>query len=305
MSQQRAVVAEKLNYNLIIQLGKFAREGKLSIKEELINLLVRLGITKTAAKLYLILAKMKKADGKTLSVHANLPSPAVYRALDELRKKGLAEKEITQPYTFRATPIPQAVQMLTLQKFEECKEIQEKTEVFLREMQFDQENIPSERDYQIVMIDKKERIIQRVRNQHDNAHHRVDILTTMQRLLQFLHNTLENHERALDRGVHYRVLVQESIPEKSVNKDLETLLSKPNFELRVMGGISYVNAVVFDDEVANFVFYPSKPISETPIICTNHPVFIRLVHEHFENVWKHSHKFKMQDAKRKNGKRKT
>jgi sugar-specific transcriptional regulator TrmB len=235
----------------------------------------------------LTLLKIGKADGKTIARYADLPRPEVYRTLDELQQKGLIEREVTQPYTYRATPIQHGLQMLMHQKFEECKDIQDKTEAFIREIKISQDTL-NDQEYKIIMIDRKERIIQKVRDQHDNARHSVNILSTTQRLLQFLHSSLENHVRALDRGVHYRVLVQEAIHENSLNEDIKALISKPSFELKVTKDTSYVNAIVFDDEAVNFVFYPSKPIAETPIIWTNHPSLIRLFQEHFENVWKHN-----------------
>jgi sugar-specific transcriptional regulator TrmB len=289
----------------VIIIGDIARRGsELLLRNDYVDFLIELGFTQTQAKLYLALLKMETADGRTLSNYTNLPRPEVYRTLDELQRKGLVEKEIAQPLRFRATPIQHGLQMLMTQKFDECKEIQEKTEAFIREIEISQDIIEAQ-EHKIVMIDRKERIIQKVREQHDNAQQSVNIRTTMQRLLQFLHSSLENLVRALDRGVHYRVLVQEAVHENSLNEDIRALLSKPSFELKVTKDTCSVTAVVFDGREVNFALYPSKSISETPIIWTNHPSLIRLFQEHFENVWKHSHKFKMQNTNRKNEKRKT
>jgi hypothetical protein len=47
-----------------------------------------------------------------------------------------------------------------------------------------------------------------------------------------------------------------------------------------------VNAAIFDGKEASFCFYPSKPLTESPIIWTNHPSFLAMFQSHFENIWK-------------------
>jgi sugar-specific transcriptional regulator TrmB len=277
----------------------------VEIKEEEFNLLIRLGFTQTQAKLYLTLLRMKRADGRTLSRQANLPSAEVYRTLDELQRKGLVDKEITQPYTFRATPIEYGLQMLILQKVEECKEIQEITKDFLRKLKDDQvvEDI-EEQKYRFVMIDRKERIIQKMRQQHDNVQHTAEILSNPQRWLLILQYCWENYEKALERGVQYRVVIESSKKGIYSQKTVKTLLAKPNFELRLSRSPLPASAALFDRKEATFALYPSQALAGSPVIWTNQPSFLTLLIEHFENVWKHSRRFKVQNKraeKKENG----
>ena len=106
---------------------------------------------------------MENAKGRTLAEHAKVPRSIVYRALDELQEKGLVEKEIAQPYTFRATPIQSALQILLDQKFEECKKIRKETNMLLRKTKNIQDTSLGDQQYKFLMIDRKERIIQRIK----------------------------------------------------------------------------------------------------------------------------------------------
>jgi sugar-specific transcriptional regulator TrmB len=258
------------------------------VREEEALILTKLGFTQTQTRLYLTLLKIGNANGRTLAEHAKVPRSIVYRALDELQKKGLVEKEISQPYTFRATPIQHGLQMLINQKFEEYKKIRKETNIFLNKTKKTQDTSLGDQEYKLLMIDRKERIIQRMRLQHDNAKLNADILSTPQRWLQILHECLSDYKKALSRGVQYRVLLDGSKQDIGQKKDLQTLLSNPNVCLRLSSTSLCVNAAIFDGKEASFCFYPSKPLTESPIIWTNHPSFLAMFQNYFENIWESS-----------------
>jgi len=255
------------------------------LKEEEVFILTKLGFTQTQTKLYLTLLKIGNANGRTLAEQAKVPRSIVYRVLDELQKKGLVEKEISQPYTFGATPIQHGLQMLIDQKVEECKKIQKETNMFLKKTKNPQDKSLGDQEYKFLMIDRKERIIQRMRQQHDRANLNVDVLSTPQRWLQILHDCIQNYEHTLSRGVRYRVVLDSCKQDFERQKNIQALLSKSNFHLRLSSSSLSVNAAIFDGKEASFCFYPSKPLTESPIIWTNHPSFLTMFQSYFENVW--------------------
>ena len=260
------------------------RDALVVLHEE-VHILTKLGFTETQTKLYLTLRKIGKANGRTLAKHAKVPRTVVYRVLDELQYKGMVEKEITQPYTFRAIPIQAGLKLLLKQKIDEDEEIRKETVIFLRKATKEGEKSSHEQNYKLVMIERKERIIQRVKQLHDNAKLCVDLLTTLQRLLQFLHETYCNMEEALLRGVQYRVVLDSFYNKTGLQTNLRALLSKPNFSLRLSNSALSVNAIVFDAKEACFCFYPSQPVQNSPIIWTNHPSFLAMYQNYFETVW--------------------
>jgi len=255
------------------------------VKEDEALILTRLGFTQTQVKLYLTLLRMGNANGRALAEHAKVPRSIVYRALDELQKKGLVEKEISQPYTFIATPLQHGLQMLIDQKFEECKKIRKETEKFLRKTKDSQETSFGDQDYKLLMIDRKERIIQRMRQQHNSAKLNVDIISTPQRWLQILHDCIQNYENTLSRGVKYRVVLDSCKLDIDRQKNIQALLSKPTFNLRLSTNSLCVNAAIFDGKEATFSFYPSKPLTESPVIWTNHPSFLAMFQSYFDKTW--------------------
>jgi hypothetical protein len=136
------------------------------------------------------------------------------------------------------------------------------------------------------MIDRKERIIQRMRQQHNNAKVNVDVLSTPQRWLQILHDCMTNYEKNLSRGVKYRVVLDSCDLDLDRQKNIQALLSKPTFNLKLSTNSLSVYAAIFDGKEATFSFYPSKPLTESPVIWTNHPSFLAMFQSYFENIWK-------------------
>jgi sugar-specific transcriptional regulator TrmB len=263
-------------------------------EEEENQLLIQIGFTKTQAKIYLTLLKLGEANGRILCKNTNVPRPVVYRTLDELQKKGLVEKEITTPYKFIATPPKQGLQILMNQQLQQHIETRERIEEFLRKIQNYRKEILQEQEYKFIMIEGKERILQKIKLQHDNVQQNADILSTLQRWLQIIDHCYENYEQALERKVKYRVVIEK--PEYKINfpEKVQALLTKPNMKLRFSRSLLKTNSAIFDGKEAAFSLFPSKSLAEAPIIWTNHPSFLAMCQDHFEAAWKSAWPYRLE-----------
>ena len=254
------------------------------------HLLVDVGLTKIQAKLYMTLLRFEEADGKTLSKKANVPRPEVYRALGELEKKGLVEKVISTPYRFKATPLDFGMQILITQRARHFKEIQEKAKQLLRKHQTSKPDTLLNQKSKFTMIEGRLRLIQVIKLQHNNAQLSVDILTTLARWMQILHFCFENYEKAIARGVKYRVVLEAVNKEIMSYENIRALLEKQNFNLRLSRSPLKTNAAIFDQNELTINFYPAAPLGDSPLIWTNHPSFISMCQDHFEAAWKTARK---------------
>jgi sugar-specific transcriptional regulator TrmB len=263
-----------------------------SDKEETL-LLTQVGFTKTQAKIYLTLLELKEPDAKTLSKASNVPKQEVYRTLKELQKMGLAEKEISKPHRYVATPLQFGLQILMTQKVQQYKKIQSEIKRFLRNHQSCRLNIPKEKEHKLTMVEGKQRLMQIIKQEHDKVQLSVDILSTMQRWMQILDFCQTNYEAALDRGVKYRVIIQKRAGQAGFRENVQALLARPNFELRLSRGPLATNAAIFDNKEATINFFKGKPLMESPIIWTNHPSFIQMCQDHFDKVWNSAEKYKI------------
>ena len=119
------------------------------------------------------------------------------------------------------------------------------------------------------------------------------MITTVPRLMQILNYNLKSYKKSVERGVKYRIIVNQPQNEDVFLKKLQTLLTHPNFKLGIMAtecGIIKVNMAVFDGKDSNFNFFPSKMLNESPVISTNHPSILAMFQSHFEACWKKAKK---------------
>jgi sugar-specific transcriptional regulator TrmB len=264
-------------------------------EEESIGLLVQLGFTITQAKLYIALLKLDNADVRTISKQINLPRSEVYRTLNELQRKGLAEKEIATPSRFKATPIENGLQVLIDRRVQQCKEIQEKTKKILRKIQGCPIQTQQKQEYELIMVEGRERLLQIIKNEHANVQQSVDILSTLARWPQILDSCFEDYQKALARKVRYRVVIEKPRGEIDFPENVRALLTKSSFELRLSRAPLITNAAIFDGKEATFNFFPAKSLADSPIIWTNHPSFISMCQDHFKLIWKTAHEYKLEN----------
>ena len=102
-------------------------------------------------------------------------------------------------------------------------------------------------------------------------------------------------EQALKRGVRYRVIVEKPVMDFAFPKEFKKVLLHPRYEMRVVPDKLKMNACLFDDKVASFSLYPSRTLTETPMIWTNHPSLLVGFRDHFENLWNIAEKIDVKD----------
>ena len=131
--------------------------------------------------------------------------------------------------------------------------------------------------------------------EHNNVQRTVDIITTLQRWLQILDFSFQDYLGALDRGVKYRVVIAKPAGKITFPDNVQALLAKPGFELRLSEEALKINAAVFDENEATINFFEGKSLMESPIIWTNHPGFIQMCQDRFDRLWKSAEKCEIQN----------
>lgn len=249
------------------------------------ELLCELGFTRTQSKLYLTLLKFGKSDAKTLATQSNIHRTEVYRALEELQKKGLVDKEIDLPIRFVA--VAPAVGLLNSikKKREEIETTAEKTVDFIKQFESTTEEVNDSQEYNIRVIDGRKRIVQKIKEQHRKVEHTVDIITILPRWLQILDECLEDYQKALERGVQYRLIVGHLEDLNDLPKSLDPILGNPNFKIKPVAATQNINSAIFDQKEATLNYFPCKNLGESPLIVTNHPSLIELAQGYFESIW--------------------
>ena len=224
------------------------------------------------------------------SPSVGLPRSEIYRALSELQQKGLIEKEVSYPNKFNAIPIATGFQILLSHKVEQCKKIESNIINFLQKAKSFQEITFDEKEYKITIVEGKHRILNKISQMHRNAKQSVRILTTLPRWLQIIQFCIKDYEAALDRGVEYRIVVENPEGKFTLPNEIELLLKRPNLKLVTCAVHLKTNGAIFDDKEVSINFFPSKSLSDSPFIWSNHPSLVSMLEDQFEKNWENSMK---------------
>jgi len=269
------------------------RNKALFFRENGAQLLAQLGLSPTQTRLYQSLLE-RGNNGVTagvLSKSMDLPRSEIYRALSELQLKGLVEREVSYPNRFNAIPIATGFQILLSHKVEQFTKIESEISSFLQKAQSLQEENVDEQQYKITIVEGKHRILNKISQQHKNAQRSVRILTTLPRWLQIIHYCIKDYEAALARGVEYRIIVENTEGKFTLPNEIEFLLKNPNFKLATCAVHLKTNGAIFDDKEVSINFFPSKSLSDSPFILSNHPSLVSMLEDQFERNWENSVKY--------------
>jgi sugar-specific transcriptional regulator TrmB len=259
-------------------------------QEEDIRSLTQIGFTEAQAKLYLALLTIGKTDAKTLAKQANVPRQAAYRTLGELHEKGLVERIISLPQEYRAIPLRDGLAVMIRLKANEYTHIMENAKEFLYRYDTQQEQTADDQKFSISIIEGRETIVKRSMYASNSAKQEICIFSTFARWTQTKMVLCETVDKALKRGVKYRVIMENPNSDFFFSKEFKTVLTHPNYEIRLAVEKLKINASIFDYKEACFSFYPSKTLAETPMVWTNHPSLLIGFRDHFENLWGSSEK---------------
>jgi hypothetical protein len=81
------------------------------------------------------------------------------------------------------------------------------------------------------------------------------------------------------------MIIERPFGEMNIPKEVLSLMEKNNFQVKITDKKLKINMVIFDDSLAGFSLYPSKPVNETPMVWTNQPSIIDSFKEYFDNRW--------------------
>ncbi len=100
-------------------------------KNEALQYLIQLGLTRIQAKIYLTLLLYGKAEARIIAHWSKSPRTEVYRALNELQENGLVDRELSCPLKFIAVPPSLGLKAFIDHKLHEINQMQKTLENFL------------------------------------------------------------------------------------------------------------------------------------------------------------------------------
>lgn len=258
------------------------------IKVARLRYLMELGLTRTQAILYLNLTLHGESDARLLAYWTNLPRTEIYRALSELQEKGFVDKQVGSPLKFSAVPPSLCLQEVINHKYNQVRQMEKTLKQFTNEFNT-QQGEEKTNDFKFTIIEGRNRIISKIKQQHDNARSTIDIVSFLPRFLVIAQECFSNYRRACERGVHYRIILSLPTDQQSLSDFLPTNIkrahSNKNTEIKTTVGFQRANSATFDGKQTSFSYYPDRLITQSPLILTNHPCLVEFAQNSFEKIW--------------------
>jgi sugar-specific transcriptional regulator TrmB len=253
-----------------------------------IELLVRLGLTFTEAKIFLVLCTIGTSTARIISENSGVAREVVYQVIPTLQEKGLIENILTAPQTYNAIPVEYAFEILLERKNQENKQSEKEIKETLKALEKVQ-NISSDCCLQITIIPRGKALLTKITTEMRSAQKSIDIVSSWQKFVKWhrLH-TKDEIDEAKRRNVKFQVLLEKEIPQMNTDPLNSTVYDSPFFDdlhIRIAPNISLVNMLIFDGKKVFIDTEQGKGLLETSFIYSNNPCLTPLSLSYFQTNW--------------------
>ena len=253
-----------------------------------VELLVRLGLTLTEAKIFLVLCTIGTSTARIISENAGVAREVVYQVIPTLQEKGLIENILTAPQTYRAIPAEYAFEILLERKNQENKKTKKEIKETLKALEKVQ-NISSDYCRQISIIPRGKALLTKITTEMRSAQKSVDIVISWQKFLKW-HRLYAKDEinEAKRRNVKFQVLLEKEIPQMNAVPLGSLVYGSTYFDdlhIRIATNISLVNMLIFDNKKVFIDTAQEKGLPETSFIYSNNPCLTPLSLAYFQTNW--------------------
>lgn len=244
-----------------------------------------LGLTELQAKLYLALSKIGPSTIKSVHKVANIARQDVYRLMPTLEKAGLAEKMLTSPIMYKATPLKEGYQLLLQNKTKEHIEIEKNTLSLIDTL----ENVeyiqtPNSEEEQFIVTSSIKLITKKFDEKDSLVQKSIDCMVDWRFIRKRIFDHFEEYTNALKRGIRIRIITEDHKEDKLDKKIMSTLEKNPLFEIRYLSTGMQVYAVIHDGIEANLCVSSDEKFIQS--LGSKNPQFVKVIKAYFEELWK-------------------
>ena len=253
----------------------------MATNDEAIDVFVKLGLTQLQARTYFALAKLGTAEVSYISKYSNVARQDIYRIMPTLQKIGLAEKVISTPVTFKATPWKNGISLLLERRTQEQAELEKRTKTLfaaLEEKTVSTENNP---DFQFTILYDRNLFLKRMETAILEAKEsKYEIMPSASvKIMTFYH--LKAMAKAQKKGVKFRIIIDK--PDSNTLESVQSLKQNLQCELKYVSTPVQVASIIYDHTEVNIRITADSLV---PSLWTNNSQVVRLAEIYFESMWK-------------------
>ncbi len=198
-----------------------------------------------------------------------------------LQKRGLAEKIITTPVMYKATPIKDGVSILLQYRTQKHVELQKKTRKLLNNFQKNDVITAPQEDSQFIFVSAKTNFVKRHEKATQMAQASIDFVGPYEFFMALLFDGLQDVKRAIKRSVEVRIITEKYEDEETIPEVAQALKKNRFFEVRYISAPVPIGMMIFDKKEFNL----SVSDREWPSLWSNNPNMVKLATSYFDDLW--------------------
>jgi sugar-specific transcriptional regulator TrmB len=253
------------------------------IQDEDVEALTSLGLTVLQAKVYLALAKSGTSTIKEISQTSGVFRQDLYRITSELQKLDLVEKVLSVPNKYKAIELRCGISILLNRAHEKQAEMHKEAQKLIQ--RYKESAKPEKGEAQFIMIPGKE-VALKVSEAMENAETRMFSVVSWKKFSTLMLNARKFRlGRTLKRGLTIRFITGKPEDEKQIPKILETYRKRYSFEVRYLMTDPLAHIGLFDKNEVFINTSTKAGLAETPLLWSNSPSLVAVVHDYLEILW--------------------
>ena len=247
-----------------------------------IQSLVDLGLSIVQAKIFLTLIQTGTMKAQTISQVSKISRADVYRNLEKLHNIGLLERQIARPELFTAIQAQDALNILMERQSLKHKELRVKTANLLKKYQ-ENKNQLFYSQFNFVFVPSREALIKRLNKAIELSREEIDVATSKIRLMNAGHSLYENLQKAWDRGVKGRAIID--VCDEKEHEALKEFWQTPLAEIRLLPQVPKTVMAMYDKKEVFIFTNPAAQLTESPALWSNLPSLVSMAEDYFESLW--------------------
>jgi sugar-specific transcriptional regulator TrmB len=252
----------------------------LTIPDKVLDVLKRLGLTELQAKTYLTLTHLEKAEVKKISKFSDIARQDIYRIMPTLEKLGLVEKIISTPVLYRAIPLNEGTLRLFQKRTEEHARLKSSLKSVINNREENSNAAFLDSNVEFVITSERKRFVRSLEKSFSTAS-KCDMICPGEALSFMVFNFYDCLVSAASRGVKIRFITQKTDVNLSITRQIQSLTSNPNFEMKFVDSAIDTGIIIVNNEV-NIRISDSKAV---PSLWTNNRQILKIAQTKFENQW--------------------
>ena len=257
------------------------------IDDDAVRTLTKLGLTGLESKVYIVLCRYGKMSTKKISKFTSIAQSDIYRIVKSLQQKGLIEKQIERPISYKSVPFEAGSNFLLERKKAEIKVLYKETKKLSRKIKKNSaDKPPISEESHFLMIPRRENVVKKIGEAIDRSKSKVDLCLSWKRFYNGINRIFaESSARAWKRGVTFRIAVEAPREVIAQKKAVEFCKKSPFCNIRFIPEHPKTVMGIYDDKEVFVIVNPQENLFNSPALWSNNQSLITAIQQYFDYMW--------------------